>query len=535
MDTSLDHLKARAMGQRQIEVNDIQRRAKQWRLTDCSLETLDQMRHTLIDETEAIHKQLTEADERFRLYVEHSRPRQADETLRAIDRLTAEWEGLNKHLQEIDEAILERHLRDRMVAVLGSEKRLTLLEISVLVAILVVVFLTLAELLLPLPTAVTEAIIRVDTIICFFLLGDFFFRLYLAEDRRWYVRRYWIDFVASIPYYEFLRAGRLIRIARFARLFRLPRLARAMRTVFYNFRGLNKLSRTFQVNLLKRSVLLAGILLLIGAFTIQQVEDPNNLEAPHNMAEGLWWSFTTVVTGGFADLYNPDSVNGRLLTVGLVLLGLTVTGIFTASLTSVLVEDESTRLEQSQITLESRLSVINQKLDLLSSETNEGLIALETVGQTLSNRRSRTGIAQSLAEAMTRDFQCLQASVHVLDDAQKKLLRLAQAGLSYVGPEERQPIGEGLAGKVAARLLAETKLASLDLEPETEPCLPVNGLSMVCPMVAAGRLLGVLHVVLPDELGRYYLYNRAPMALAHHAAIALHAADVTQKATRNNH
>jgi voltage-gated potassium channel len=534
LDTSLDHLKALAMRQRRIEINDIQRRAQHWRLTDCSLETLDQMRHSLIEETQALHKQLREGDERFRLYLEHSRPRQADETLRAIDRLSVEWEGLNKHLQEIDEAILERHLQERMAAVLGSEMRVKLLEINVLVAILVVVALTLAELLLPLPMAVVEAIIRIDTIICIFLLSDFFFRLYLAEDRRWYIRRYWIDFVASIPYYEFLRAGRLIRIARFARLFRLPRLSRAMRAVFFNFRGLNKLSRTFQVNLLKRSVLIAAALLLIGAFTIQQVEDPNNLDAPHSMAEGLWWSFTTVVTGGFADLYNPDSLNGRLLTVGLVLLGLTVTGIFTASLTSVLVEDESTRLEQSQITLESRLSVINHKLDLLSSETNEGLIALETIGQTLSNRRSRTGIAQSLAEAMLRDFQCIQASVHLLDESQTRLLRLSHAGLNHVGPEERQKVGEGLAGKVAARLLLEKNLAALDLEPETEPCLPVNGISMVCPMVAAGRLLGLLHVVLPDELGRYYLYNRAPMALAHHAAIALYAAELAQKNGRNS-
>jgi hypothetical protein len=29
---------------------------------------------------------------------------------------------------------------------------------------------------------------------------------------------------------------------------------------------------------------------------------------------------------------------------------------------------------------------------------------------------------------------------------------------------------------------------------------------------------------LPENLGRYYLYNRAPMTLAHHAAMAFYAA-----------
>jgi len=100
--------------------------------------------------------------------------------------------------------------------------------------------------------------------------------------------------------------------------------------------------------------------------------------------------------GGFADLYNPSTLPGRLVTVGLVLLGLTVTGIFTASLTSVLVEDESSRIEQAQHDLEAELGVINQKLDLLSGETNEGLIALETVSQALSNQETRADIAHIL-------------------------------------------------------------------------------------------------------------------------------------------
>jgi hypothetical protein len=47
---------------------------------------------------------------------------------------------------------------------------------------------------------------------------------------------------------------------------------------------------------------------------------------------------------------------------------------------------------------------------------------------------------------------------------------------------------------------------------------------MICPLVAGRQVLGALQVVLPENLGRYYLYNRAPMTLAHHAAMAFYAA-----------
>ncbi len=45
-------------------------------------------------------------------------------------------------------------------------------------------------------------------------------------------------------------------------------------------------------------------------------------------------------------------------------------------------------------------------------------------------------------------------------------------------------------------------------------------------------MLGVLHAVLPDDLARYYLYNRVPMTLAHHAAMAFLAADLLRQAPR---
>lgn len=529
INSALDHEKVREFDRRQIEVAEIKRRAQQWRLSDCTVEILEQMRSALITEMELLQERLNETNKRFNLYIENGRPLEADQTLAIIDRLTLEWEGHHRRLREIDEALLERQLRNRLVNLLGSEYRLNLFDAFILGAIVLVVSLTIFELLLPLSSETVATIITIDTIICLFLIADFFIRFFLATDRKWYFRRYWIDLLASIPFYEFLRFGRLFRLTRFARLFRLLRLGRATRVVLFTFRGLSKLARTFEINLLKRSIIIALVLLFIGALSIIALESPLQAEAPQELSQGIWWSFVTVVTGGFPDLYDPTSFGGRLLTVGLVLLGLTVTGIFTASLTSVLVEDESSRIEQSQVALETRLGVINQKLDLLSHETNQGLIALETASQKLSNKRSIVDIAQVLCRTMLDDFSCLQASVHLLSEDQTYLAQIAQMGQDHVGPPALIRVGDGFAGEVVATLLAQNNVAEIDLEPETELCVPVEGISMVCPLVAARRVMGILHVVLPEDLGRYYLYNRVPMTLAHHTAVALFAAELAQQ------
>ncbi|MDX1663131.1 MAG: ion transporter [Candidatus Promineifilaceae bacterium] len=515
-----EHERAQEITRHQVQIDTVRRRARHWRLIDCDEEALVRMRHALIEEIEAVEAQLKEADRHFLLFVDKGRPLDAEQTLRQINRLGAEWEGLHEHLQEVDDALLERQLRARLARALGGMRWLNLLDATVFVSIIVVVSLTVLEFLLPLSPATVAWIVWADTIIALFLIADFFFRLTLAPDRGWYFRNYWIDLVASIPFYEVLRFGRLVRIVRFARLLRLIRLGRAMRLLSYSFRGLDKLVETFQVNLLKRSMLIAFALLIFGALSISSLEGVYETSLL-SLRESLWWSFTTVVTGGFADLYNPETLFGRYLTVGLVLLGLTVTGIFTASLTSVLVDDDSTLIRENQQELELKLQDLGQKLDLLSGETNEGLIALETVGQALSNQLSSEGVAQVLAEAVVEHFQGVQASVHLLDG--ERLLRLAEAGDGGLSPPPELQVGDGFVGHVAAALLAQGDAAELDLEPDTELTVDVRGMAMACPLVAGHQVLGVLHLVLPDTLARYYLYNRAPMTLAHHAAIAFYA------------
>ena len=85
-----------------------------------------------------------------------------------------------------------------------------------------------------------------------------------------------------------------------------------------------------------------------------------------DFGSSLWWSFTTLVTGGFADIHNPTSVGGKVLTVMLVIGGMVLVGVFTATLTSVLVRDDDTWQQQDideQFRKLSNLEHLVEKID----------------------------------------------------------------------------------------------------------------------------------------------------------------------------
>jgi hypothetical protein len=131
-----------------------------------------------------------------------------------------------------------------------------------------------------------------------------------------------------------------------------------------------------------------------------------------------------------------------------------------------------------------------------------------------------------MARSLTTDFDSLQASVHLLDDGKNELIRLSHAGLESVAPPQRIPLGEGFLGNVAVELSAQD-MTTVDLEPQTQVCVEVQGMAMLCPLAAGRQFLGLVHVVLPGNLAKDYLYTRVPMTLAHHLALAFYTARLT--------
>ena len=223
----------------------------------------------------------------------------------------------------------------------------------------------------------TDSIFWIDAFCCLIFMIEFFLRRSCADSKSWFWRKHWVDFLTSIPIpgeARLARFGRVARVARFARLLRFSRVFRALRVVLLLWRGMDKLQDTMDVKLMKRSLKWGVGVMLIGGLLVYFIEsrlaeDGNDVQT---LGGGLWWSFTTVVTGGFGDIHNPISVLGRLLTIILVVTGMILVGVFTATLTSLYVGEESEEIQQHQEEMKERIEQMEQAVRDLSRRLGDG-------------------------------------------------------------------------------------------------------------------------------------------------------------------
>jgi voltage-gated potassium channel len=94
----------------------------------------------------------------------------------------------------------------------------------------------------------------------------------------------------------------------------------------------------------------------IGAVGIYLLERGQTVDT---LGDAYWWAIVTVTTVGYGDV-SPKTGEGRLIAAVLMLVGIGVIGVFTATLASFFL----TKNEPSEIArLEERLSQIEEKLD----------------------------------------------------------------------------------------------------------------------------------------------------------------------------
>ena len=223
-----------------------------------------------------------------------------------------------------------------------------------------------------------------DTFCCLLFLGNFFFEMRLSSSRKWYWKRHWIDFITSMPIppaHLIMPGGESLNAIRAGRILRVIRIVRALRVLrmfLFLWRGLDHLSSMMDVKLLKRSLLYGLISMFFGAVLFMSMERMEGGDG--GFMESLWWSFTTLVTGGFADIHNPVTLGGKILTVMLVIGGMVLIGVFTATLTSVLVKDDESwqrhdmdeqfaRLER----LETSLQEVHSRLEAMEGKPRKPL------------------------------------------------------------------------------------------------------------------------------------------------------------------
>ena len=202
---------------------------------------------------------------------------------------------------------------------------IVILSIYVLIALIIDSFFKLAP-------EVSRLLYLIDDLICVIFLYDFTYRFIKSPSKLKFMKWGWIDFISSIPTFEFLRVGRLIRLVRIFRVLRAFRSVRYLTSYVFKTRTRGTFAAVS---------LISFLMLIFGSISILQFE--NVPESNIKTAEdAIWWAFVTITTVGYGDRY-PVTTGGRIIAAFLMITGVALFGTFTGFIAAWFMGDKSNK------------------------------------------------------------------------------------------------------------------------------------------------------------------------------------------------
>ncbi|CAB4537891.1 MAG: two pore domain potassium channel family protein [Actinobacteria bacterium] len=147
--------------------------------------------------------------------------------------------------------------------------------------------------------------------VCWFAFAvDLIYGIWKADNRKEYLKRHPLE-IASVLL-PFLRPLRLMRVISFGSL------------------ALQKVAIGRQFAITVKVAISALFISYVAAIQITISERSIEGSNIKTFSDGLWWAVTTVTTVGYGDRY-PTTTEGKLLAVLLMITGISLVGVITAS------------------------------------------------------------------------------------------------------------------------------------------------------------------------------------------------------------
>lgn len=168
---------------------------------------------------------------------------------------------------------------------------------------------------------------------------DYIAQLMLAEKRgAWFLKNLHQLLILALPV---LRPLRLLRLVSLLRLMQLVAL------------------KAVQGRIVTYVIGAASLLTYVGALAVLDAEQNVSESNIKNFGDAIWWAVTTITTVGYGDYY-PVTLVGRLVAFGLMIGGIAVLGVVTATLASWLVEQIRTPAVENNLDKNSDSFLKNQ-------------------------------------------------------------------------------------------------------------------------------------------------------------------------------
>lgn len=220
-----------------------------------------------------------------------------------------------------------------------QNEKINVFQLLILVLSLFSVGSLLAESFFRLDAGTLEILGTADFAICLIFLYDFLKRLIAADNKLAFMKWGWIDLISSIPVFDALRWGRLVRVIRVLRVLRVFTSARLLFSTLKE----NKVETTFN------SIVLVSLMMIIfgaiGVLHLERSVPESNIKEP---MDALWWALVTVTTVGYGDYY-PVTIEGRFIAIVLMTNGIGIFATLSAMIVSKFIEPDNVEMQQEQL------------------------------------------------------------------------------------------------------------------------------------------------------------------------------------------
>ncbi|WP_461172135.1 potassium channel family protein [Arthrobacter sp. Z1-9] len=183
--------------------------------------------------------------------------------------------------------------------------------------------------------------------------ADYLLNLWLAADRSsWFLRNLHELLIVALPFFRPLRLLRLVTL-----------LSVLHRTLGDTLRG----------RVVTYVVGSATMLVFVGALAVLDVEQYVPDAKIVTFGDALWWAMTTITTVGYGDMY-PVTPIGRMVAAALMMSGIAVLGVVTASIASWLVqrvEDNAEAMAEAEEPARAEVAELVAEMALLRREIAE--------------------------------------------------------------------------------------------------------------------------------------------------------------------
>ena len=214
----------------------------------------------------------------------------------------------------------------------------------------------------PLRPETRQVLIGLDFLICSIFILQLSVDMIRSTNRLQYMKRHWIDFLASLPMVEPLRYARLFSILR------IILVIRSSRNV------LKQLLKNKHETTLASILLLLVILLTAGSSLMLFIEGQSPQANIQSGGDAMWWALVTISTVGYGDHY-PVTDAGRILAAGLIICGVGLFGMISGLVTSMITSPSKVQTNRSEnkerllLELVEKQNEILRRLDQLEEQT----------------------------------------------------------------------------------------------------------------------------------------------------------------------